>query len=205
MTSLPLFPLPALILYPGALVPLHLFEPRYRRLMRDLLDAGGREMVMGSLLPGWKDDQFGLPPVAEVAGLGRVVEAREDAEGCFDILLRGMSRVRLVEETMSTPPPGELPYRRVEVEALDEETLGSEEAPGVHAALLEQLGRMAEELPRELLAADVNRLTDLLLVHAPLGLEERLDLFAELNPRARAERLLLAMESRQAAGGVAAD
>ncbi|MHC4837138.1 MAG: LON peptidase substrate-binding domain-containing protein [Planctomycetota bacterium] len=205
MTPLPLFPLPALILYPGALVPLHLFEPRYRRLMRDLLEAGGREMVMGSLLPGWKDDQFGLPPVAEVAGLGRVVEVREDAEGCFDILLQGMSRVRLVEETMSTPPAGELPYRRVVVEALDEETLAADAAPGVHAALLEQLGRLAEELPRELLAADVNRLTDLLLVHAPLGLEERLDLFAELTPRARAERLLLALESRQAVGGVAAD
>jgi len=200
-TRHPLFPLPTLLLYPGAMAPLHLYEPRYRRLMQDLLARGGEEMVVGTLLPGWEDEYFGNPPAAAIAGLGRILEQRQDAEGNYDLLLQGIGRVRLLDEELAEVPAGELPYRLVTVEDLEEQEVTAAAAPGVHAALLAQLEYLVAEVPAELHGASINRLADLLLVHTAMPMEQRLELFSTLEARSRAEHLLSLLENRRREGG----
>ena len=61
--SLPLFPLPGLVLFPGTVLPLHLFEPRYRTLIADCLAGPSQRIVIAQLKPGWRGDYEGRPPI----------------------------------------------------------------------------------------------------------------------------------------------
>src|SRR6187401_3042403 len=113
----PLFPLPNILLFPGCVVPLHIFEPRYRQMVGDLLDGPGR-MVMGNLIS--QPDPFercasaekaaAQPPVYQVAGLGEIVHHEREPDGRFLIWLLGQSRVRIKEVS------SERMYRLVDVE-----------------------------------------------------------------------------------------
>lgn len=97
LIALPIFPLPHAVLFPGALLPLHIFEPRYRELVREVL---ARRKLMGivRLQPGFEADYEGRPPVFEVCGVGAVIDSVEHADGRFDITLRGLARARILEE-----------------------------------------------------------------------------------------------------------
>jgi len=97
LAALPLFPLPNVVLFPGALLPLHVFEPRYRELVREVL--GGRKLMgVVRLKPGFEEDYDGRPPVFDVCGVGAVIDSAEHADGRFDITLRGLARARILEE-----------------------------------------------------------------------------------------------------------
>jgi Lon protease-like protein len=114
LAALPVFPLPNVVLFPGALLPLHVFEPRYRALTRDVL--GGRKLIaIARLKPGFEADYEGRPPLFSVCGVGIVTESVEHSDGRFDLTLRGLSRVRIVSEL-----PPELPYRQVSAEELED-------------------------------------------------------------------------------------
>lgn len=112
LAALPLFPLPNVVLFPGALLPLHVFEPRYRELVRAVL-AGRKLMGIGRLKPGFEEDYEGRPPVFDVCGIGSVIESVEHADGRFDITLRGLARARIVAEL-----PPRSAFREVRVEEL---------------------------------------------------------------------------------------
>lgn len=71
---LPLFPLPDTVFFPHTLLPLHVFEPRYRAMVADCL-GGEKRMVVVRLVPGWEQDYYGRPPIHTVAGAGELVEA----------------------------------------------------------------------------------------------------------------------------------
>lgn len=104
LASLPLFPLPGVILLPGVMLPLHVFEPRYRKMVRDVLDSH-RSMVIVQLLE--EAGEEGRPPrLAEVGGVGTIVDCTELPNGRFNIVLRGRARVS-IEELPFVPP-----YRR---------------------------------------------------------------------------------------------
>ncbi|MBL8714357.1 MAG: LON peptidase substrate-binding domain-containing protein [Myxococcales bacterium] len=124
LEALPVFPLPQVTLFPGARLPLHIFEPRYRKMTSDCL-AGHRAMAVTQLLgPG----QGGTdPPIAIVAGVGMVVEAEPLPDGRFNLVLEGCARVRLFEL------PFVAPYRRARALLLGE--LLSEPAGAEVAAL----------------------------------------------------------------------
>src|SRR5258705_1520068 len=107
LAELSIFPLPKVTLFPGALLPLHVFEPRYRELVREVLD-GRKIMGVARLKPGFEQDYDGRPAVFDVCGVGVVESQREREDGRFDITLRGLERVRIVEEL----PPLRA-YRRV--------------------------------------------------------------------------------------------
>ena len=89
----PIFPLPDLALFPNTLLPLHIFEPRYRAMVTDSL-ARDRRLAIVGLKPGYQGDYAGRPAVHEVAGLGRIVKCERMATGRFNILLKGEMRVR---------------------------------------------------------------------------------------------------------------
>ncbi len=110
-----LFPLPNLVLFPSVIQPLHIFEPRYRQMTADAL-AGDRLIALVLPRPGWEDDYQGRPSLHEVACLGKVIGDQRLEDGRYNLLLRGLRRVRLIEELET----GKL-YRTARVELLEEE------------------------------------------------------------------------------------
>jgi Lon protease-like protein len=105
LSALPLFPLPGAVLFPNTLLPLHVFEPRYRQMTEHCLDGDGLMVIVKK-----RDDEDSadLSDVFEVGGLGRIVHHERLPDGRYHILLQGLARVRLVEEL----PKEGLLYRR---------------------------------------------------------------------------------------------
>lgn len=97
LAALPVFPLPRAVFFPGATLPLHLFEPRYRDMMEHCVSKGPMAMAVAQLKPGYEDDYEGHPPIHEIAGAGRIVDWRRRSDGRFDLILHGVARVRLEE------------------------------------------------------------------------------------------------------------
>jgi len=98
--KIPIFPLPGVVLFPGTLLPLHIFEPRYREMVSRAL-AGERVIGM-AMLDGSRSDED-PPPVLPVGGAGRIVEQEELEDGRFNIILEGIYRYRIVREEPSAP------------------------------------------------------------------------------------------------------
>jgi Lon protease-like protein len=89
---IPLFPLAGAILFPRAQLPLHIFEPRYRDMVRDALAGQGR---IGMIQPSGAGDP---PPLFRAGCVGEIVGAEELDDGRFNIVLQGSSRFRLIAE-----------------------------------------------------------------------------------------------------------
>ena len=85
LDELPLFPLPQVALFPGATLPLHVFEPRYRTMIRDVL-ASHRILAVVQITAREPLDAHGNPPIAAVAGVGLVVDHMEMPGGRYNIL-----------------------------------------------------------------------------------------------------------------------
>ena len=136
LAELAIFPLPNVTLFPGALLPLHVFEPRYRELVRDALERR-RVLAVARLLPGFESDYEGRPGVHEICGVGFVEEHTERPDGRRDIALRGIGRVRIVEEL----PPVRA-YRRVRAVKLSDAPTD----PALVAAWQVKLGSLWERL-----------------------------------------------------------
>src|SRR5262249_15697251 len=92
-----LFPLPNVVLFPQVMLALHIFEPRYRQMTEEAL-AGDRLIAMVLLKPGWDEEHEVRPPLHRIVCLGRIVADQRLDDGRFNILLRGVSRARIVEE-----------------------------------------------------------------------------------------------------------
>src|SRR5262249_29281197 len=113
---LPLFPLPNVVLFPQMPMPLHIFEPRYRKMVADALDSH-RTIGMSLLQPGREAEYQRRPAVYGVGCAGVIEQSEPLAEGRYNILLRGTVRFRIQEEH------GGEPYRLAAVNALPD-TLG---------------------------------------------------------------------------------
>jgi Lon protease-like protein len=113
MTTLPLFPLPNVVLFPGVYLPLHIFEPRYRAMVVDALD-GDRLIGMVLLRPGFEEDYEGRPPVFDVGCAGVITHHERLQDGRFNIVLQGTERFRIRGEDHSRP------YRVGNVDSLAE-------------------------------------------------------------------------------------
>jgi len=112
LERLPIFPLYRVQLFPRALLPLYIFEPRYRELTAHCLQSGGT-MAIASLLPGFREDYQGRPPIRRTAGVGRIVAHRQNPDGTYNILLFGMARIRIEQEL---PPTAS--FREVQAQQL---------------------------------------------------------------------------------------
>ena len=97
VTRIPLFPLPGVVLLPGTLLPLHIFEPRYRAMVADAL-AGDRTIGMAMLKPGWERPAETTRRSTGRAAPGEIVESEELEDGRYNILLEGRFRYRVLEE-----------------------------------------------------------------------------------------------------------
>lgn len=200
LPSLPLFPLPT-VLFPGAVLPLHIFEPRYRAMIRDVLDTH-RALAVVLVTDAGRLDEHGHPQIAGVAGAGTIVDYVELPSGRFNILLRGRARVSLDEL-----PFGEKPYRRAratvlgstgEVPASDLAALVS--AAGAFAARVRERDPAFElPLPKD---APAGTVADLCAHHLVLDARERQAALETLDTGARVRRVteVLALQ-RLALGG----
>ncbi len=117
---IPLFPLPNVVLFPRMPLPLVIFEPRYRKMVADALQRD-RIIGMALLRSGWEADYQGRPPIYAAGCAGLMEQCEPLADGRFQILLRGTSRFRVVEEHAGEP------YRLASVVTL-EDPLGDEAA-----------------------------------------------------------------------------
>ena len=92
-----LFPLPNVVFFPRTYLPLHIFEPRYRHMVRDAA-ASHRMIGMVLLKEGWESDYEGRPPIFPVGAVGRMVAVQNLSEGRFNVLLQGLRRFEIREE-----------------------------------------------------------------------------------------------------------
>src|SRR3954463_7005057 len=102
---LPIFPLPQTVLFPGALLPLHVFEPRYRAMVKDALGTH-KAIAVALIRDSHERDVHGHPRIETISGLGVIVDHVQLADGRYNILLHGRGRVQL-QELPFVPP-----YRR---------------------------------------------------------------------------------------------
>ncbi|MBN2575743.1 MAG: LON peptidase substrate-binding domain-containing protein [Deltaproteobacteria bacterium] len=107
LRRLPLFPLEDVVLFPHSMIPLYVFEARYRKMVRDVL-AGNRLLAISLQLE--KEDPSGDSPprVAAIASVGELVLAQELPDGRFNLVVRGRARIAIDEEL-----PSDEPYRVV--------------------------------------------------------------------------------------------
>jgi hypothetical protein len=138
LAELPIFPLPNCVLLPGGLLPLHVFEPRYRELTRDCL-AGHKLMAIARLRPGFESAYYGKPAVFERCGVGEILCSEELADGRFALVLRGVARVEIARELDSVTK-----YRRVEARLLDDARVDPTDALDHQRRLIALCDRLAE-------------------------------------------------------------
>ncbi len=119
-----LFPLPNLVLFPHVVLPLHIFEPRYRQMTEDAL--AGDHLISMVQIAAPSDGELRREPVAleSVACLGKIIQHDRLADGRFNILLMGRKRVRLQRELVT-----EKLYRIAEVEILEDQPPAQPEGP----------------------------------------------------------------------------
>jgi Lon protease-like protein len=136
-----LFPLPDAVLFPHALLPLHIFEERYRAMARDVL-VGPRFVAISLIAPGQDPDEP-RPAVLPVAGVGEVVMAHELADGRFNLVLRGRARIRIDEELAS-----DRPYRLVAASLIpDLAVADGQELADADQSLRALIGHLADAIP----------------------------------------------------------
>lgn len=141
LAALKVFPLHGVAVLPGTPAPFHVFEPRYRALVADALE-GDRILAVPALF-GPSDAHAMRPPLKAVCGAGIIEEVERHEDGRYDIVLRGVARVRIVEEL----PPNRL-YREFRAE-LVEDVLPAGGAPALMPQV-EGLRRLVYDLSTRL-------------------------------------------------------
>lgn len=191
-SPLPLYPLPEVVLFPHSVLPLHVDEPRYCRLIADVL-AGEHILGIALLKPGFEPEYF-TPnaPIHPVIGIGQIIASEQVEQGSYNILVRGIARAGIVEEVPHKP------YRLVRVETIDPP---AQLAPANVEQVRDELRQALEtecvqdsEVPdywRKLFTTDleVGDIADLIASGLRIDAELRQSLLAEPDPVARAREL----------------
>ncbi len=110
-----IFPLPNVTLFPNVMLPLHIFEPRYRCMAEDVLN-GDRYLALGLLKDGW-EDQYETKncEIHDTVCLGKVIANEQLEDGRHYLMLQGLRRAKLVEELKT-----DLPYRLGMLEVIED-------------------------------------------------------------------------------------
>lgn len=139
--TLPIFPLPDVTFFPHTMLPLHVFEARYRAMITDAL-ARDRKIAVVRLKPGFEASYAGKPPVFPVAGAGEIVSWERLATGRYNILVKGEWCVRIEREL-----PTDTLYRIVTAQPLDDVVPTGDISPAL-ARIRDLCGRLLQALDR---------------------------------------------------------
>jgi uncharacterized protein len=164
LLAVPLFPLPNVVLFPRAVLPLHIFEERYKEMMADALD-GDKQIAMALLRPGWEKNYYAAPSIEPVVCVGEILSWERLADGKYNLLLQGRARARVVREWRHNP------YRMAELRAL-------EEIPASESDLEEDRIRLRKMLEKVPLGALPSAEQFLELIKGTVGTEVIADLVA---------------------------
>jgi Lon protease-like protein len=191
---LPLFPLPNLVFFPQTRLPLHVFEPRYRALVADALVAEKR-IGMILLKPGWEENYFGSPDLHAFGTVGLIEQAVALEEGKYNLVLNGIVRFRLLEQTSETP------YRVARVVA-DPETPADATETWAQKLWLTDLSRQyLESMSRNVSVPEINTaslesLTNALIMSLNIEVDQKQELLEESRLAARGKRVADLLEER---------
>jgi Lon protease-like protein len=187
-STIPLFPLDDLMVFPNIIRPLHIFEPRYRAMIEDAL-KGDRIIGMVQLRPGYEAEYEGRPPVFGIGCAGVITEVERLPDGRFNLLLRGLVRFRILGEDQSRP------YRLARVEVIPEEPDDKELAAlaGLRERLLDLVAGTIERPSRDMADEDV---INGVAQYAPLDGTRRQQLLELNGPLARGQALVTMLEKK---------
>lgn len=189
LAAIPIFPLPQIVLFPEAVLPLHVFEPRYRDMLRHSL-ASHRAVVVAQIIGG--EDDHGRPRIAPIAGGGIVVGHQSLPDGRSNIVVLGQARLRLVE----LAPDTERPFRMARATVLEDEDVSVREND--RAALVAAAMMFASEVKkhdpqftfRMPATLDAAHVADLCAFHLVVDAAVRQAVLDELDPRIRVQMVL---------------
>ena len=137
---IPVFPLPNVVFFPRIPLPLYIFEPRYRAMVRDT--ARGARLIGIALLRGdWQRDYYGRPPIFATGTVGELVHLEELPDGRFNIVLRGLREYTIVREFDRAP------YREASVTW--REPVGGTLPGGLRQAIASLVGRYLARLGKD--------------------------------------------------------
>jgi Lon protease-like protein len=191
---LPLFPLPNLVFFPETRLPLHVFEPRYRQLVSDVVSADKRFGIV-LLRPGWEADYFGAPAIHGTGTLGEIEHVAALDDGKYNIMVRGQVRFHIVGEVI------EKPYRTARVVAQPQAERSADDAYAQRTWLAELARQYLKHLPEqdgvpEIETVGLEALTNALIMSLNLDVEEKQRLLENDDLIARAETIGNDLESR---------
>jgi uncharacterized protein len=207
--GVPLFPLPNVVLFPRCVLPLHIFEQRYKAMTVDAL-KGNKQIAMALLKPGWEKTYYGTPPIEPVVCIGTILTHERLADGKFNFLLQGHSRATIIQETAS---PNYTQYRTADLEVITE-------APAMEIDLLDGRRRLISLMSDPLLAKlplirqfqqmltsalPTRDVADLIAFNLLDDVQTKQSLLAEPDPRRRVEQVITAVESMRPPVQMAAD
>ncbi len=192
---IPLFPLATVVFFPNTLLPLHVFEPRYRQMVKDIID-GERIIGMVLLKPGWEKSYEGNPEIYSVVGMGRIVNSEPLDDGRFNIVLYGLKRVKIIDIVK------DIPYRLARVEIL-EDVHGTNEniyRERIVELILRWNGIIGKEHESHLINIDtrlpLENLIDAIASTSVSNVFEKQELLEEINVQKRAENILTHLETK---------
>jgi uncharacterized protein len=191
---LPLFPLPNIVFFPHTRLPLHVFEPRYRQMIKDALETDERFGIV-LLRPGWEADYFGSPAVHEWGTLGTIEQAVPLEDGRFNIVVRGDVRFRILDEV------SRVPYRTARVIAEPEKPRAMEQAYAQREWLADVSRQYLRYLPDqtavpEIETVSLDALANALIMSLNLDVAEKQKLLEQSDVITRAEEIGNELASR---------
>jgi|SRR5579862_225169 len=190
-------PLPNAILFPRVLLPLYIFEPRYKQMLADCL-KGDRMFAVALLRKGWEKEGHNPTP-HPIAGIGVIRTCVARPDGSANVILEGMARVRITEYLKLRP------YRMARVEPLEsvEDAGGEKREPllKVVTQLAKARARMGAELPKSVLTAlrsvkNSDYLSDLVSYTLLDDYYDKQTMLETLDADARLEKLMVLLHKR---------
>ncbi len=204
--AIPLFPLPNVVLFPRAILPLHIFEERYKVMTADAL-SGGKKIAMALLRPGWEKNYDGAAAIEPVVCIGSILAHEQLDDGRYNLLLQGVARATVVREVTLRP------YRTAQLQTLAEPASMEIDLCNQRRQLVSIFsnGRFSsvplcqkflEMLNSHLSTSDI---ADLISFNLIDDVQVKQQLLAEPDPCRRAERVALLLERLQILPGWTAD
>ena len=199
--SIPIFPLPSVVLFPNVFLPLHIFEARYRQMFSEAL-SGDRMIGMVLLRPGYEAEYDGRPPIYRTGCSALITHAERLDDGRYNVVLRGIEKFTINAE--EEPAAGRL-YRSAVITPVDETVSGADRDR------LRQERKRLEQLLAPLLATGFERqlpaampdedLINALAQYLEFDPIEKLALLERNGAVARCESMVELLEMKQMGSG----